>query len=463
MSLRRAWSMRLAGVDQPAGRSLLRRALVWALIGAATRSRRPTRLLARPLPGLSSAACTVPMTVVSLFVSEFPMHTLVAQVASTMRSLGHGALRGPRGRIGLLVACLSWIPLLATYRDGRRADEVLDASLRAAVGGDYRSQLPVDPSSESPRTLRDFWFPRFTERRRYLQHEDLPYGTLGKRNHLDVWRRQDLPLGGRAPVLIQIHGSAWTKGSKRGQGYPLMAHMAQRGWVCVTVNYSLAPAAHWPAHIIDVKRAIGWVKREIAHYGGDPDFIVVTGGSAGGHLSALAALTANDPVFQPGFEDVDTSVQAAVPLYGVYDLLDRAGDSPPEQEGFLARIVIGASRYDAFDIWNQGSPLSQVHSDAPPFFVIHGSIDTSTNHEQARAFANSLRHVSRNPVAYTELTGAQHCFDLLPSVRTAATVRAIDRFLTLVRKQHNERVSEADLAAPHLSDPHPSCATTGTA
>lgn len=432
--------------DESSARSLLRRAVVWALISALARSRQPTRLAARPLPGLTAAAGVVPLSVVSRVVSEFPLHILAAQATSAARLVARGALRTPRGVLGLLIAATAWFRLLAARRDGLRADAVLEASLRMSLGEDYRRQLPPELPAEPQLSLRDIWLPRFTERRRYLHQEDLAYGDFGKRNHLDIWRRNDLPANSRSPVLIQIHGSAWTKGSKRGQGYPLMAHMAECGWVCVAINYSLAPAAHWPAHIVDVKRAIAWVKREIADYGGDPDFIAVTGGSAGGHLSALAALTANDPVFQPGFEDADTSVQAAVPLYGVYDLLDRAGDSPPQQEEFLSKIVIGAPQHEAYEIWDQGSPLSQVRRDAPPTFVIHGCIDTFTNHEQARAFANALRKVSQSPVVYAELPGAQHSFDVMPTARTAATVEAIDRFLTFV--QSTTTTPSSSLAAP---------------
>ena len=443
MMLRSRRSATSAERDESSARSLLRRAVVWALIGAVARSRRPTRLLARPLPGLASAGCVVPLTAVSLVVSEFPMHVLAAQATSAVKLVGRGAFRSPRGVVGLLLALSAWFRLLAARRDGLYAAEALETTLRMSLGGDYRKKLSPDLPGESRLSFRDIWFPRFTERRRYLHEEDLSYGEYAKRNHLDIWRRKDLPLESHAPVLIQIHGSAWTTGSKRGQGYPLMAHMAERGWVCVAINYSLAPAARWPAHIIDVKRAIAWVKREIANHGGDPNFIAVTGGSAGGHLSALAALTANDPVFQPGFEDADTSVQAAVPLYGVYDLLDRAGDSPPQQEEFLSRIVIGAPQHEAYEVWEQGSPLSRLRSDAPPIFVIHGSIDTFTNHEQARAFAGALREVSRNPVVYAELPGAQHSFDVMPSARTAATVEAIDRFLTFVRSTTSERTTVA--------------------
>jgi len=429
--------------EESSARKLLRRAFGWVLLAAVARSRRPIRVLASPLPGLSAAAGVVPLSVISLVVSEFPMHVAATQALSAARLLARGALRDRRGVIGLLLAVAAWAGLFGARRDQLRAAEVLETSLRESLGEGYRDELSRDLPAEAGLSLRDIWFPRFTERRRYLHQEDLCYGDCGKRNHLDIWRRKDLPPDARRPVLIQIHGSAWTKGSKRGQGYPLMAHMAERGWVCVAINYSLAPAAHWPAHIIDVKRAIAWVKREIADHGGDPDFVVVTGGSAGGHLSALAAVTINDPVFQPGFEDADTSVRAAVPLYGVYDLLDRAGDSPAQQEEFLSKIVIGAPQDEAYEIWDRGSPLSHVRPDAPPVFIIHGAIDTFTNHEQARAFADTLRAVSLSPVAYAELPGAQHSFDVMPSARTAATVEAIDRFLTFVRCRTSEKSTAA--------------------
>ncbi|OOK65057.1 alpha/beta hydrolase fold family protein [Mycobacterium kansasii] len=65
------------------------------------------------------------------------------------------------------------------------------------------------------------------------------------------------------------------------------------------VELPVSPLHTWPAHIVDVKRALAWVKENIAAYGGDPDFVAISGGSAGGHLSALAALTPNEPRFQP--------------------------------------------------------------------------------------------------------------------------------------------------------------------
>lgn len=130
------------------------------------------------------------------------------------------------------------------------------------------------------------------------QTSDIPYGPGGRENLLDIWRRPDLAPGRRAPVLIQVPGGAWTINGKRPQAYPLMSRMVELGWICVSINYSKSPRCTWPAHIVDVKRAIAWVRENIADYGGDPDFITITGGSAGAHLAALAALSANDPALQ---------------------------------------------------------------------------------------------------------------------------------------------------------------------
>ena len=133
-------------------------------------------------------------------------------------------------------------------------------------------------------------------------------------------------------------------GNKRGQAHPLMSHLAELGWICVAINYRLSPRSTWPDQIVDVKRAIAWTKEHIAEYGGDPDWIAITGGSAGGHLSSLAALTPNDPRFQPGFEEADTRVQAAVPFYGVYDFTRTDDSMHPMMVPMVAKNVFKLSR-----------------------------------------------------------------------------------------------------------------------
>ena len=210
-----------------------------------------------------------------LVVSELPLQTMATQ-AGVLATASRWLPR-PVRRFVWLVSGLSWLGLLGLHRIARRADVPLTAALDAGLGTDRRC---VPGGTSRPpglvRTLRIY--------RDYAHDVDISYGEYGKKNLLDIWRRPDLDRGGRAPVLLQVPGGGWTTGSKRGQAHPLMSHLAEHGWVCVSINYRLSPRSTWPDHIIDVKQAIAWVKAHIGEYGGDPDFIAITGGSAGGHL-----------------------------------------------------------------------------------------------------------------------------------------------------------------------------------
>lgn len=260
---------------------------------------------------------------------------------------------------------------------------------------------------------------------------DVAFTEFGARGHLDIHRPAGRALRG-APVLLQVHGGGWTIGRKDQQGLPLMNRMAAKGWICVAINYRLAPRNPFPAQIIDVKSGIAWIKEHIAEYGGDPDYLVITGGSAGGHLTALAATTPNDPVFQPGFEDKDTSVSAAVPFYGVYDWGDETELASVEamRETFLGPRIMQKRFSDSPDDFRIASPIHHVNADAPDFFVLHGTNDTLVDVDQARRFVQKLRDNSRATVAYAEFPGAQHAFDVFHSIRSASAVEAVDNFLT---------------------------------
>src|SRR6202020_3094277 len=100
---------------------------------------------------------------------------------------------------------------------------------------------------------------------------------------------------GPAPVLLFVPGGAWVHGSRTLQGYALLSHMAEQGWVCLSIDYRVAPHHRWPSHIIDVQTAIAWARANGDKCGGDRNFVAVAGTSAGGHLAALAGLTGNDP------------------------------------------------------------------------------------------------------------------------------------------------------------------------
>ncbi len=364
-----------------------------------------------------------------VFASELPLQLIAGQsvaLASVSRWLS------PRvRRFSWSVSIISWLGLLGLNRIGRNANQPLTAALDAELGSDRRIDStdiwkrpgPITVTAKTPgpvRMLRIY--------RDYAHDSNIAYGEYGRKNMLDIWRRPDLDRNGAAPVLLQVPGGAWMLGSKRGQAYPLMSHLAERGWVCVSINYRLSPRSTWPDHIVDVKRAIAWTKDHIAEYGGDPHWIAITGGSAGGHLSSLAALTPNDPQFQPGFEDVDTHVQAAVPFYGVYDFA-RDDILNPALLPTLQAWVFKQSRRRAPDIYRAASSVTYIAADAPPFFILHGRNDSLVPVEQGREFAAKLREISRQPVVYAELPCAQHAFDIFGSARAAHAAVAVEQFL----------------------------------
>jgi len=367
--------------------------------------------------------------------SELPLHVVGWQALATVGFAKRGALRTKAGWLGLGVAGASWYSLVQVWKQSMAAGAVFDQALEEGLGDELdEGESPMAPRPEVELTRRRLvQGPLHNWRKGYVSGPSLSYGDAGRRNQLDIWKRPDLPLDAGAPVLLQVHGGGWVIGNKDQQAMPLMAHMADRGWVCVSINYRLSPRATWPDHIVDVKRAIAWVKANIAEHGGDPDFVCITGGSAGGHLSSLAALSANAPEFQPGFEDVDTSVQAAVPFYGVYDFTNRDGTGLASMEDMLSRIVLKSKLAVDRERWEQASTMSWVGPDAPPFFVVHGTNDGLVPVEQARSFVAMLRAESKEPVAYAELPGAQHAFEVFDSPRTIYSAGAVHRFLEAVR------------------------------
>ncbi len=282
-----------------------------------------------------------------------------------------------------------------------------------------------------------------------MRTRDLQYVDDGLRRHrLDVWRRDG--VGPAAPVLLQVHGGGWMVGSKEQQARPLMHHLAERGWVCVAINYRLSPKATWPDHLVDCKLALKWVREHIAEYGGDPEYVVVTGGSAGGHLAAMVGLTANRPEFQPGFEDVDTQVRAMVPFYGVFDFLDRHGFRGASGASFrrlAQRHILKAHPEEQREVFEQASPLDQVHRLAPPALIVHGDLDVLAPVQEARLFAARLREVSDAPVVYAELAGAQHAFEMFHSIRALHTVAAVDAFLAWLLSRDGKRADAASATA----------------
>ena len=375
---------------------------------------------------------------------ELVWHHLVIGAVLTALLVSGGALDQPVGIAGLVLMGVTGVVLVTIGVTTRRTIVSMQGAL-----------ADLEPDADAPRFPRSHVvFPFLLNRRQGVSRQrNIEFARIGgKHLRLDVTLPSAPVPAGRSlrPALMQIHGGGWVLGDKREQGLPLLNHMAAQGWVGFNVNYRMSPGVALPEHLIDLKRGLAWIKEHAADYGIDPDFICVTGGSAGGHLTALMGLTVNDPAYQPGFEGADTSVAAAVPFYGIYDFTDAGifGGNPEIFTKFLEPIVMQAFLADEPEKFEAVSPVFHVRDDAPPFFVIHGDKDTLAPVEDARTFVERLREVSDEPVLYAEMQGAQHAFEVFPSARTARVIEGVERFLSTLwaRRQASTPAVEAELA-----------------
>jgi len=341
-------------------------------------------------------------------VIELPFLAIAAFAASTGLAFAEGDLASP---VAVLASALAAACLALTSWRGMRTLPVLQ---RAMGTTPVSRRLPWVRILLRPFALR----PRSVER-----IADIAYGPAGKRNLLDVYRHRSAP--DNAPVLIHFHGGYYATGHKNSQSLPLLHRLAEQGWVCISANYRLRPEAGFEDHAIDAKRVIAWVRTQGREWGADPDRIILSGSSAGAHMSTLAALTPDEPAFQPGFEEIDTAVSAVVGLGGYYG-------------PYFERPDTSLSAY--------------ARPEAPPFLILHGDHDTVASAADARRFAERLREISAQPVVYAELPGAQHGFDLFHSPRFEAVINAIDAFAARSLASTPQRVAGAALRRPDRPD-----------
>jgi acetyl esterase/lipase len=389
----------------------------------------------RPLPGSNPLA--VPSFFASWLTSELALHNLAITVGGSTAYVAsrHGRLDRD-DKVALALNAVSVAGLLWLIRQALAVRDDVEKALTEGLHDDYVARLDPKPEAADLTTpWRQVLMPWQVKHPDVKRVSDIDYvGDGNPRHRLDVYHPRQAGKTG-LPVLLQIHGGGWVIGRKDEQGLPLMTHLAARDWVCVAPNYPLSPKATWPEHLVALKRALVWVREHAADFGGDPSFIAVTGGSAGGHLAAMLALTQNEPRYQPGFESADTSVQACVPFYGAYDLANvletRAGRNRADY--YLNKMVFKSTDPS---VARDATPLLHVHDDAPPFFVIHGTHDSLVPVDEARELVRRLREVSSSPVLYAELPGGQHAFDVFASIRSAHVIRGVERFLRYVHADH---------------------------
>lgn len=390
-------------------------------------------------------ALAVTSFLLGLLVGEFALHVIALEVALTLLFVSADELSGLGDALGLAIAMASWVAIGLFYFRGQRAAPVMEQAVRYGLAVPADAPLPSPPADTPPLTLHEptlkrlvnpfaFSPPGVTVKRNVVYHHE-----QGRPLHVDIYSPAEKPEN--APVLLQIHGGAWLErlGSKEQQGRPLMAQMAENGWICVAAEYRLSPGATFPDHIIDCKRALCWVKENIGDYGGNADFIVVTGGSAGGHLSALLALSANAPEFQPGFEDKNTAVQGCIPFYGFYDFLNlKQQRTNLGVETWVFSKLFKKTQAEAPALWKSGCPATWASDKAPPFLIIHGECDTLVPCTESRNLYEVLQEKSASAVAYAELPDAQHAFDIPLSLRTQIVVNYLTIYLAELHRRYRE-------------------------
>jgi acetyl esterase/lipase len=355
------------------------------VLGAVLTPARPS-----PLGALAAVLSTLPNELAHLW---FLMVAASTVVAVTDERLLHGSAGWGVFGIALLLEAV----LLVLFFRGLRARPAVAAALSTARLG------PLAPRNTG-NLLRTLATPLPRRPRAVARTGNIPYGQGDRRQRLDVYRRRDAKAS--APVLLYFHGGGYSFGSKRRESRAMLHRFAARGWVGVSVDYRVRPRVSHPEHLVDAKRALACVREHAAELGVDPTHVLVAGSSAGAHLAAQMALTQNEPLLQPGFEAADTSVSAAICLYGHY------------------------GPYYGYDGSESPStaPLSLDAIGAPPFFIVHGDRDTHLPVTAARAMARRLQAVSGGLVVYAELPGAQHAFDLVRSPRSDAVLAGIETF-----------------------------------
>lgn len=346
---------------------------------------------------------------VGLLPSEQPYYLFYYLAASTALAVVDRDLATPLSWIPVAIAGASALGLIVVAARAAPTASVTDSELTRAIGADRQRSDSTLP------WFRILLAPMVMARRDVRRFRDISYGDAGAANLLDVYAPRHRPTNGQ--VLVFFHGGGFTTGTKNREGRAFLMHMAAKGWLCISADYRMRPEFSFPDHHIDAKRAIAWAREHASEYGADAETVIVAGTSAGAHMATLCALTPGDTRFQPGFEDADARVDAAIGLYGYYG---RHMDPSDADEAKLSSTV--------------GDYLTE---DAVPLLLAHGTNDSYVLVEHARELAAKAGTISRNPVAYIELPYAQHAFDLFHSVRYDTLIRGMEEFVEWVAQSRS--------------------------
>ncbi|NQX25982.1 alpha/beta hydrolase [Microbacteriaceae bacterium VKM Ac-2854] len=228
-----------------------------------------------------------------------------------------------------------------------------------------------------------------------------------------------MPAGGgdARPAVLEIHGGSWARGDKADLNWrPICQWLASEGFVAVSVNYRLAPAAVFPAQIDDVTAAAAWLTANAEDYGVDPERIAAFGGSAGGNLASLLGTTSAD-------------IKAVVDLSGPSDLTatGMADDDPTVGIAAAVHSYLACADLAACPAASAASPIAQIDADDPPFFIAHSESERVAL-SQSQSFADALTAAGVD-VEFRLQAGSLHSIAMLNDTLRGQIIDFLDREL----------------------------------
>ncbi len=209
---------------------------------------------------------------------------------------------------------------------------------------------------------------------------DIPYSQYPE-TKLDILQPKASSKEKR-PGVIAIHGGGWVEGSKDNYRSHVCARYVEKGFVCANVEYRLAKAATAPAAVTDVLNAAHWFETNAKKYHVDTKRIVVTGGSAGGHLALMVGMTSKSAKLGP-----PAKVAAVVDFYGITDVGDQL-DGPHKKDYAVTWVPEQSGR---LELASRVSPMAYVRKGLPPILAIHGDADSTVPYEHSVKLVKALR------------------------------------------------------------------------